>query len=925
MAADYDDDPFAFRGWHNLDVQAANTDGPFQTVIIQGGYIPPSCSATTDLTIVRSSDFEHTQGSLVGNVQNTKLTLPDLENFAFGSLEEFPTDDPPSCASDNELSSSDAAGPDLWSISDICKAEYEPRLKTWDAFLHLAQPDQHPSLLSEAGPRVFDALLSERQVDGRLLLDPELALRCLSLLAQGRSSPLFFRNASDPGFSAFEQGHFRVSGLSDSTLESLIRDCKSIGDRTTSVVDFTEDVLRARHSSVTQVAMATCFRILLDADHRRLAKTSPSLRSFVQLQSLFKLTDVLLDLLCQLRDGYTAAIDERSVLESIFVTLSRLLASQSVLSHTCRAIRLTIAGPIVARLLQLLGLRQIELADHEPANTFVDDLVSNHSANNTGSDQAMFGLLTDEERIIARDIVQGLGLLRDASSSHPLIQGHCPSSLEALFMDDTHTVNTDMIQQRAKEYEEAVMLALHDAPPPESTRGLDDSSFHQDFFKADSESTYLDTFVDLGNRFSEIPDIESALDNSLSLAFEKDVDKSEVLDRGHESLLCVEEQSIMQPLRPLVNSQSRLVNHAVMRVVFLGENLLDHLSLQRQYHLFGNGLFLKRLQMALFDSTASSPRDRAKVEGNFGLRMDARSSRWPPASSELRLSLAGILSDSYANTSNIKTKDLPGGLSFAVRELSEGEITAVLDPSSPQALDFLRLQYHPTPGLQTVFTPHILTKYDSIFRFLLSLTRQSHLTKIMTHTLSSQPRSRIHSFVHQAAHVISTLTTHIFDLGIAVPWDGFITSVQDMQKFLSSHPDRQIRISTLADMHTSALDRIRTRLFLRGRHSAIHDGIYKVFTAVLQASAALALQEINTDILRRIDELKQDLRRAVSSLVEALYAAGLAAGKKAPVHSPGHGSGIDDMEYFLLLARNLDPDGYFTHEGPDWERIAYDE
>ena len=77
-----------------------------------------------------------------------------------------------------------------------------------------------------------------------------------------------------------------------------------------------------------------------------------------------------------------------------------------------------------------------------------------------------------------------------------------------------------------------------------------------------------------------------------------------------------------------------------------------HLGLQRSFHLLGDGVFVSRLTAALFDpEQASTERERGVMRSGtgMGLRLGSRGT-WPPASSELRLALMGILGDCYQAT-----------------------------------------------------------------------------------------------------------------------------------------------------------------------------------------------------------------------------------------------------------------------------------
>ena len=103
----------------------------------------------------------------------------------------------------------------------------------------------------------------------------------------------------------------------------------------------------------------------------------------------------------------------------------------------------------------------------------------------------------------------------------------------------------------------------------------------------------------------------------------------------------------------------------------------------------------------------------------------------PPASSELRLALMGILAESFTQTSfqgigipREQDASLSDAISFAIRDLSDIEIEKCRDANSIYALDFLRLQYKPPSALlSAILTPSSARKYDRIFKHLLRLLR----------------------------------------------------------------------------------------------------------------------------------------------------------------------------------------------------------
>ncbi|RMZ80337.1 hypothetical protein DV738_g2919, partial [Chaetothyriales sp. CBS 135597] len=219
-----------------------------------------------------------------------------------------------------------------------------------------------------------------------------------------------------------------------------------------------------------------------------------------------------------------------------------------------------------------------------------------------------------------------------------------------------------------------------------------------------------------------------------------------------DSLLAVPLSEVLDlSLSPFIFAQHRLLSYSVLNALFSTYQFSSHLHMLRQIHLFGDGMFTARLSMALFDSSDDDNNEGADSRGHStstitittpGLRLQTRDS-WPPASSELRLVLMGILSDSIrsssssSSTASLASRELEDTTSFAIRELSDDELEACRDVNSIHALDFLKLQYKPPNQL--------LEAYDAIFKHMLRVLRLKN-------------------------HFITTLADYSANIAIALPW-----------------------------------------------------------------------------------------------------------------------------------------------------------
>ncbi|KAF2722917.1 hypothetical protein K431DRAFT_221004 [Polychaeton citri CBS 116435] len=383
----------------------------------------------------------------------------------------------------------------------------------------------------------------------------------------------------------------------------------------------------------------------------------------------------------------------------------------------------------------------------------------------------------------------------------------------------------------------------------------------------------------------------------------------------------------LELIQPLIATQWRVTNHVLLRQLF-DENLLhQHLNLQRAFHLFGNGNFVKRLTTALFSQetqTAERKRGNLPTSEAMGLRLGTKQGqRWPPASSELRLTLMGILSEAYFGSENRdseagqQTKELPGSLNFSIRELPEADIDKVMDAGSIYALDFLRLQYMAPPLLDAILTPATMRAYDGIFKFMLRLLRMNDVTtnlRMQTKSLQRQGRDAAAgvSFSIQARHIVTTLTTYFVEMGIATPWSRLMASIDGVKSSLARVVEtgefqpghQQIGIADLRRWHESCLKTIRARLFIRRKYENLRFALEEVFTEILKGASLVCLTEKET----RARGFK-NFHNAVDKFLQQLQILIGRARKVTDTHDTTGGEREDELVKMLLC--QLDWNGYY--------------
>jgi hypothetical protein len=345
---------------------------------------------------------------------------------------------------------------------------------------------------------------------------------------------------------------------------------------------------------------------------------------------------------------------------------------------------------------------------------------------------------------------------------------------------------------------------------------------------------------------------------------------------------------------PLLLVQQRVLNAVMTRLLFRSHHLRHHLDLQRHFHLFGDGVFVSQLTAALFDpSQATTERQLGTMRSGsgMGLRLGSRGT-WPPASSELRLALMGILSDcyqaSFATTpprlTSSRNKDLPGSLSFAIRQLSEEEAEKILNADSLHALDFLRLQYQPPSPLGAIITPDSMDRYDAIFKFLLRLTR---LLFVISHLPRSFVSPQATLFRWQADAFVTSCCKYFFETGVQETWSVFTRYLDSIERSLKEEDNAEELgtrvhegIEDMRRQHDACLDRISFALLLRTRQQKVMKVLEDILTTVLEFSKlchtyGTATHDLDTG---QVDKLHRSFNSNVKLFLEVCR--GLAGRKK---------------------------------------------
>ncbi len=606
--------------------------------------------------------------------------------------------------------------------------------------------------------------------------------------------------------------------------------------------------------------MADAFSTILSALQWGFGEKLKTAGGPLQLQSLLREPSLLLSYISEMKELVRAGQSDEDLLSEIY----RFLQEMEQTDLGLRQVGFQIISRISERWLRSLG-RRLGIHHSLPHESLIQ------SSNMRGEQKtksavspdlqhdfdrsSIPGFISEEDAKMISSVGQGLELIRSHNPEHPLAR---PDELSSgNFWGPAWSFTwqeAERIALRAKEYERKISETIRDfytLNDPSNYRETDRAHF-----PSSNSNAFASSIEDTRVEFTpSVATIEESFGGSVPGNLGIDPLARTVMDYirlDHEtpkakSAAFAPSLSLVPVLsfNPILYAQSRLVNHACLRLLFKEHRLRSHLSIQHRFQLLGDGLFATRLSHALFDPELQSrqPRAERSRSGVSGLRLGHRDS-WPPATSELRLALMGILTDSFDLPDHGEKwsgheQEVPGNLNFAIRTISEDELQRCLDPHSIEALDFLRLQYEPPAPLETVITPSCLLKYDAMFKLLLRVIRMLYVvnqfSRMPLHRSSDHHRSNVihRRFRFEAHHIVTTTCGYFFD-GIRTHWSMFLQKLDAIESHLDDFGcGDEHGLEKLRGFHEMLLDRMRYSLLLRQRQKPAMKLLEEIFGYVL--------------------------------------------------------------------------------------------
>ncbi|MCJ1393882.1 hypothetical protein MMC18_006758 [Xylographa bjoerkii] len=803
-------------------------------------------------------------------LEEAKLILPDLESFQYGLLQDLSSIESSSISSDCEKQEGliEEADEDVWAFAgNVYLTDSGQDSKTWERFYKRDITEKSP-YLSEAGPRTFDAALKgdldtgsyEKEISEAHIVQSNPLLAGLVQLGMGRASSMFIYDTDKQSFHG-KFGHFRMSGYTEESFQSLTDDFIKHGNNFVALGRFIETVYAQNSPSTTLVAIAAAAFSISSVLMRYIGDASTTSRSVLQLQASFSQAGMILQCLSTLITNLSDFKADAEILSVVYCYCQELENSESWLRATFQYVLSRVSRPWLRSVSSYIGLTTNDCKSCQaPLLLYSQNMDEEKSAGlERSNSNVMPNFISQEDSELLLQTHNSLKLLQANSSNHILTSSGEYQSVDSPELEWQFAwTDIERIEAKAKAYEANIIEAMRQKYVYQNLSTATDNAVEESTILESDPFMIPDGLLHTDSSNSDnifeltLPELRQAVEaDSLEDFLRRALNENVVGDLSTKAYAPPLSVAPILSFSPIISAQARIINLACLRLLFKEHNLRGHLRLQWQFHLFGDGVFASRLSQALFNPELESA-ERQKGHsrsGNMGLKLGSRNS-WPPASSELRIALMGILSESYrynlsAGSAGTQSGELPGGLSFAIRDISEAEIKRCMDPDSIEALDFLRLQYKAPSPLDAVITASCLGKYDTIFKLLLRVKRMLFIVSQLASNTRSRWRNAEHvdlftkRFSFETHHFVTTINEYFFDVAVGSAWSSFENDLAHIEQKLdndktayqiSSHEG----VHQLRALHEEVLDSMLFGLLLRKRQEHAMIVLEEIFRTILR-------------------------------------------------------------------------------------------
>ncbi|KAK5954607.1 hypothetical protein OHC33_004329 [Knufia fluminis] len=753
----------------------------------------------------------------------------------------------PTCDKKTNVVKPEPDDDDIWDGSVVSRTAPIHGLLSWGRFERRDQPTPELNYLSEAKPEVYDAVWDSVWKADR---GPHLKFarvdqfyHALRNLLVGRSSSFFRWDTSSAKFELMVE-ECSLNGHSPALTSALCNTLCKCASSFRKVKIFADS---HKESYPTLVALQTAVAQILHAIERHSLKEGDqtTMSTFVKLRITSTSYVELLEVLESLVDVASSGKDEVDCLTRCINLIEDHWNSQVHLRSVLSQLAIQILAPALRTTSEQLDLRHSQSVNDLPSGWVLSELLP---------------MLRD-------DFIETMECLSTMRQHTPSGIWVANTELHIRLVQAWHELVG--LQNEADELERNSILRLsNEKTASQPTIGhLSTSALNVDPLSADPFQADFSLFARPADTClaSQLPHNSM---QDLTFAF---LERDEITVQPELSPV----QALEMSLAPHLAVQLRVSSYTLMRILFLQHDLVAHLEVLNFFQLLGSGTFATRLSSALFDAGQHSAEGRRKTGLTAGLRLEDREV-WPPASSELRLVLMGLLTESTPRGRQDTALEC---ISFAIRDLPDEELELCRNVHSTHTLDFLRLVYVPSNSvLELVITPAALDKYDRVFKFLLVLLRvhtlyQSLVAKLVCHQPTIRPSLAYHRFCIEFHHFISSLLDFVLHEAIEFPWARLMKHAQEVKRYLSDeHYEESMRlagsIAQLRKMHEDCLDEMLTTSLLKRRQAKLYDGLCGILTLGLEFASTATQDLRDGQTLKSYEDLKQRLTAWLSQVKE---------------------------------------------------------
>ena len=865
---------------------------------------------------------------------------------------------------DSDTKSSARELDNIWAPERIYEiSNHKCQLQSWDGFLQEHFDEPASAYLSEYGARGFDAALAHEATANGLensgrLVKPDVFYHSLFRLGLGWSSIFFEYNEQKRVFEK-RLRDTRISGISLFTLDGMIQGILRCGSDIQKIRRFIRNSPAVSTQPVALSSLASVASVIVYSLEKQLSLRYSNEVSIIQIHILFQRCGDLVFALADIIDAAKKAKSEEGVISVVFEKCDNYVQRFTWMAEILHEVIDRVTRAWLTQVEIWVGLREetpASIGGNPQGFVGVDysqDLnrprIEPRILKYFSNADSRPSFMPSEQAQLIFESGKGLHLLKQASPQHPIARNDILSSCHPPTLRYGFTwEDIERIQGQANEYEFRLRAEVLRHNQGDYSKLQADAAAGHTLLASEGDTATndaADTFelIDLDNTkhrtglLAEDSSLEG--DNLYKLLAEKDyldLQASQHRDREFGPPLSA---AFYLSLAPTLSSQARVIDYSCLHLLFKEHRLQYHLTLQWRFQLLGDGSFVTRLSHSLFDPEMESGERRSGVTRSSvrtGLRLGSRDT-WPPASSELRLVLMGLLTECHAvngyspfgqsTQNNGKERELPGGLSFAIRELTGEELVKCRDPNAIEALDFLRLQYKPPAVLETIITARCLHKYDVLFKHLLRLTRMlsvvSGLVRDSTSrsSLSGECRNIFQKFRIDAQHFVIALCDYSFHTGVGFLWKRFEKTLSKVERYLD-RGDIDGTIETagslcrLRDYHEEILNQMLFSLFLSKSHQQASKLLENIFTVILTFAPLSKLDgmgDTSHQTENAVSQLHATFRKQAGTFLRYLRSldGGRMASKLRGRYTADSFSGSDATSIFEQLLLRLDLKEYY--------------